>query len=124
MCCYNNYLTLQSLIGMPVGQEHIHFLIVSHRIGAADICKEFLEGEFKCEYWIPWWLGGKESTCSAGDVGWVRKIPSSGKWQHVSEFLPGKSHGQGSLVGYSPWGCKELDTTEQLNNNNNLICHM
>ena len=26
-------------------------------------------------------------------------------------LLPGKSHGQRSLVGYSPWGCKELDTT-------------
>ena len=29
-------------------------------------------------------------------------------------FLPGESHGQRSLVGYSPWGHKELDTTEQL----------
>ena len=29
-------------------------------------------------------------------------------------FLPGKSHGQRSLVGYSPWGCKELDTTVRL----------
>ena len=29
-------------------------------------------------------------------------------------FLPGKSHGQRSLVGYSPWSCKESDTTEQL----------
>ena len=28
-------------------------------------------------------------------------------------FLPGKSHGQRRLVGYGPWGCKELDTTEQ-----------
>ena len=28
-------------------------------------------------------------------------------------FLPGKSHGQRSLVGYSPWGCKELEMTEQ-----------
>ena len=27
-------------------------------------------------------------------------------------FLPGESHGQRSLVGYSPWGCKELDATE------------
>ena len=27
-------------------------------------------------------------------------------------FLPGESHGQKSLAGYSPWGCKELDTTE------------
>ena len=31
-------------------------------------------------------------------------------------FLPGKSHGQRSLVSYSPWGSKELDMTEQLNN--------
>ena len=29
-------------------------------------------------------------------------------------FLPGESHGQRSLAGYSPWGHKELDTTEQL----------
>ena len=29
-------------------------------------------------------------------------------------FLPGKSHGQRSLVGYSPWGCKESDTTERV----------
>ena len=36
------------------------------------------------------------------------------KWQPTPVFLPGKSHGQRSLVGYSPWGCKELDTTERL----------
>jgi len=35
------------------------------------------------------------------------------KWQPTLVFLPGKSHGQRSLVGYSPWGCKELDTTEE-----------
>ena len=29
-------------------------------------------------------------------------------------FLPGEPHGQRSLTGYSPWGCKESDTTEQL----------
>ena len=33
-------------------------------------------------------------------------------WQPTPVFLPRKSHGQRSLVGYSPWGCKELDTTE------------
>ena len=36
------------------------------------------------------------------------------KWQPTPVFLPGKSHGLRSLVGYSPWGCKESDTTEQL----------
>ena len=41
---------------------------------------------------------------------WVRKIPWRRKWQPTPVFLPEKSHGQGSLVGYSPKGCKELDT--------------
>ena len=36
-------------------------------------------------------------------------------------FLPGKSHGLRSLVGYSLWGHNELDTTEQLNNSNNIL---
>ena len=35
-------------------------------------------------------------------------------------FLPGEFHGQRSLLGYSPWGRKELDTTERLNYNNRL----
>ena len=36
------------------------------------------------------------------------------KWQPTPIFLPGEAHGQRTLVGYSPWGSKELDTTEQL----------
>ena len=43
---------------------------------------------------------------------WVGKIPWWGKWQPTPVFLPGESHAQRSLVGYSPWGCKELDITE------------
>ena len=34
------------------------------------------------------------------------------KWQPTPVFLPRESHVQRSLLGYSPWGCKELDTTE------------
>ena len=45
---------------------------------------------------------------------WVRKIPWSRKQQLTPVLLPGKSHGQRSLVGYSPWGCKQSDTTERL----------
>ena len=37
---------------------------------------------------------------------WVGKILWRRKWQSTPVFLPGKSHGQRSLVGYSPWGCK------------------
>ena len=36
------------------------------------------------------------------------------KWQYIPVFLPGKSHGWRTLVGYSPWGRKESDTTELL----------
>ena len=42
------------------------------------------------------------------------KIPWRRKWQPTPVFLPEKSHGQRSLVDYSPWGRKESDMTEQL----------
>ena len=43
----------------------------------------------------------------------IRKKPWRRKWQPIPVCLPGKSHGW-SLVGYSPWGCKESDMTEPL----------
>ena len=36
--------------------------------------------------------------------------PWRGKWQPTLVSLPGESHGQRSLVDYSPWGCKKSDT--------------
>ena len=45
---------------------------------------------------------------------WVGKIPWRRAWQPTPLFLPGESHGQRSLVGYSQQGCKESDKTEQL----------
>ena len=45
---------------------------------------------------------------------WVGKIPWRRKWQPTSVFLPEKSHGQRSLLGYSSKGWKELDRTERL----------
>ena len=43
------------------------------------------------------------------------KTPWRREWQPTPVFLPGESHGQMNLLGYSPWDHKELDTTEQLN---------
>ena len=60
---------------------------------------------------------GKESACNAGDLGptpGIKKILWSRKWQPTPVFLPGESHGQRSLVGYSPWGHKKSDGTERL----------
>ena len=56
---------------------------------------------------LPRWLSGKKSTCNA-DVSldsWDWEIPWRRTWQSSQVFLPGKSHGQRSLVGYSPQGC-------------------
>ena len=66
---------------------------------------------------LPWWLSGKESACQCRRWRcgpWVRKIPWRKKRLFTPAFMPGKSYGQRSLTGYGPWGCKELDTTEQL----------
>ena len=49
---------------------------------------------------------------------WVRKIPWRRAWQPTPVFLPGESHGQRSLVGYSPWDHKELNTTEHMYTHN------
>ena len=43
---------------------------------------------------------------------WVRKIVWRRAWQPTPVFLPGESHGQRSLVGYSPWGHKESNMTK------------
>ena len=56
----------------------------------------------------------KEPTFQGRECGfhpWVGKIPWRRKRLATQVFLPGKSHGQRSLVRYSPWGCRELDTT-------------
>ena len=56
-----------------------------------------------------WWLRGKESACLCRKHKfnpWVGKIPWGRKWQPTPVFLLGKSHGQRSLVGYNPRGCR------------------
>ena len=64
--------------------------------------------------------GGSEVKASAWNAGDLGSIPGSGKipWRRKRQptpvLLPGESHGGRSLVGYNPWGRKELDMTERL----------
>jgi len=54
----------------------------------------------------------KNPPANAGNVGSIpgsRRSPGEGKWQPTAVFLPGKSHGQRSLMGYTPWGHQEAD---------------
>ena len=64
---------------------------------------------------FPGGTSGKEPACQCRRLGfnpWVRKIPWRRVWQPTLVFLPGESHGQRSLTGYSPLGCKESDTSD------------
>ena len=69
-------------------------------------------------YRIPRWLGDKESAWQNRRHRrcvihlWDGKITWSRKWQPIPVLSPGKLSGQGTLVGYSPWGRKESDMTE------------
>ena len=67
---------------------------------------------------FPGGASGKEPACQCrrhkrrGFDPLVEKMPWRRKWHPAPVFLPGESHGQRILVGYSPWGRTELDTTK------------
>ena len=77
-----------------------------------------------CLLSLPRWLSGKEPNCQCRRCRfdpWVRKIPWRRKWQHTPVFLPGKSHGQRSLVSCSPWGwgVRHVLVTEKIHTDTN-----
>ena len=66
---------------------------------------------------FPWWLSWYRICLQCRRPRfhpWAKKIPWRKGWLSTPVFLPGDFHGQRSLVGYSPWGHKEPDMTEQL----------
>ena len=81
-----------------------------------------------CIHRLQGFPGGPDSevsACNTGDVvaSLAREDPLEGGMATTPIFLPGKSHGQRSLVGYSPRGHKESDTTEQLNTHTHTHTH-
>ena len=98
--------------------EHLPFRVISGSlVGMTPLDISLSDG-------LPRWLSGKDTACQFRRqerwrfYPWVRKIPWRRAWQPTLVFLPGKSHGQRSLAGYSPWGRKELNTTEHAH----LLC--
>ena len=77
---------------------------------------------------FPGGTSGKEPACQCRRQKrqrfdpWVGKIPRRRARQPILVFLPGKSHGWRSLVGCSPWGREESDTTERLDFHFSLSC--
>ena len=80
------------------------------------LCLEtwLFKGTFLTVFTVAHLVTNLPATQETGFDPWVRKIPWRRKWQSTPVFLPGECHGQMNLVGYSPWDCKESDTTERL----------
>ena len=110
------------------GHEFEQASRVGDRQGSLACCSPCGRKESDMTEWMNWlafWgdsqvvLVVKNPPVNAGDMRcgfdpWVRKMPWRRKWQPTPVFLSAESHGERSLVGYSPWDHKELDTTEWL----------
>ena len=74
-----------------------------------------MRGSYKLGF--PGGSDGKESTCNAGDLGSIPRLgrsPGEGQSNLLQYSCLENPHGQRSQVAYSPWSCKESDTTERL----------
>ena len=99
---------------------HIHFILPS----VSKVVVEMNIFLFNKLFFFPIWaypaslvaqsVKNLRAVQETGFDPWGGKIPWRRKWQPTPVSLPGKSHGQRSLVGCSPWGFKESGTTERL----------
>ena len=103
------------IISPPVNQCVCAFCVQG---SCKSVGSQNLKGSLRSYNWPFFGASGKGPACQCrrcqvqGFYPWVMKIPWRRAWQPTPVFLPGKSHGQRSLVGCSPWGHRESDTTE------------
>ena len=108
---YKLYFTLiitQLVKNLPAMQESLHSWVRKIRWRRDRLPNPVFLG-------FPCGSVGKESICNVGDVGSVPGLgrsPGEGKGNSLQYFRLENLPGQRSLMGYSPWGCKGLDTTE------------
>ena len=129
----NNFLLFKAVVPNLFGTRdwfHVRVFLRT-RVAGGDafrmIQAHYIYFAFYFYYYIviyrvfPGVTSGKESACQCRRYKrcsfdpWVGKIPWRRKWQRTAVFLPGESHVQKSLVDYSQWGSREMDTAEQLN---------
>ena len=110
-----NGRTVSSLLEMTISLSLFFFIFSLFLFGVQPILNFFFYIGVQPIMGFPGGTSGKEVTCRCkrhGSDPWVGKIPWRRAWQPTPVFLPGESHGQRSLAGYSLWTHKEPDTTE------------
>ena len=98
------------MIGEFISLHRVDFLWFMWRL--CFICSAFLKKQNIRLNGFPGVSMVKNPPAIQALVPWVRKIPWRRAWQPASVFLPGESHGQRSLAGYSPWSHRKLPTTK------------
>ena len=97
-------------------KETVNKMKIQHTAWEKIFANHISNRELISKIHYPGGSDGKASAWNAGDPGLIPGLGrSTGRGNGYSpQLFPGESHGQRSLVGYSPWSHKELDTTEQL----------
>ena len=92
---------------LPVGCHRVPCAIHQISTGYLTLVAQMIKNPLQC--------GRPGFSCWVGKIPWRReRLPNP-------VFLPGQSHGQRSLAGNSPWGCKESDMTEQLSRAGHML---
>ena len=125
----------QSIVSQRVGHDwgdlvHTHlkysWCTILYVTGAQYSGSQPLKVLLRLEAGFPGGSDGNKSACNAGDLGLIRGLgrsPREGKGCPFQYSGLENSHGQRSLAGYSPWGRKELSTTEQLSTAHIKLIH-
>ena len=101
------------LMALPLKRHLMEITVKGHG-------SEYFLQPLRRNWGFPGGISGKEAAGQCrrynrcGFYPWIGKIPWRTEWHSAPVLLPGKSHGQRSLVGYNPWGLKESDRTEWL----------
>ena len=106
---------------MEVNESDISTLVRTHDQELMSVTKKWVfflpYTVFYQENQLLWWLSSQRTPLPMQEVQILslgQEDPLEKKRQPTPVFLPGKSHGERSLVGYSPWGPEESDITEPL----------
>ena len=116
--CVRHGMTIQkaiNLVGRVRQVETIHCLVFCESRRNEGENWEFVKGKLYVYLGFPGGSDGKESACNAGDLAFIPglgRCPGGRHGNPLQYSCLENPHGQRSLAGYSPWGPKEVDTTE------------
>ena len=109
----------QIIIFIHLSEEQGNFL---NTLFMKDIQIFYFMNIYKCMFFFVFLFFFGMSYCFGSSLATSKRNIWRRQWHPTPVLLPGKSHGRRSLVGCSPWGCKESDTTERLPFHFSLSC--